>query len=45
MYWRIEQQGEHTWLVYKGSERHWAQTAKDAVELKQALERAEGGAQ
>ncbi len=38
MYWRIEQQGEGCWRVYKGDESHWASTAKDAVELKRALE-------
>lgn len=40
MNWRIEQQDEHTWKVYHGTEVHWACTARDAVALMVALEEA-----
>ena len=35
--WRIEQQGTHEWAVRRNNEVHFAQTAKDAVELLHAL--------
>lgn len=41
MRWRITQEGPHQWTVYRGDEKHWAQTAADAVALMVALE-AEG---
>jgi len=38
--WRIEQEGDHLFAIRKGSEKHWATTAKDAVALLIALEEA-----
>lgn len=40
MNYRIEQSGEHEWVVHKGDERHFARTPEDAVRLKVALEKA-----
>lgn len=40
MPFRIEQQDELVWKVYRGDEVHWARTAQDAVALKLALEAA-----
>lgn len=40
MKWRIAQEGESSWRVYKGDDSHWATTAKDAVALMLALEEA-----
>lgn len=40
MQWRIEQQGEREWKVYKGTQVHWANNAKDAIALVLALEEA-----
>ena len=38
--WKITQMAEHEWEVRCGSEVHFAQTAKDAVALKLALDEA-----
>ena len=44
MEWRIAQEAEHQWTVYRGSEKHWTQTAQAAVELKYWLELGRGKA-
>ena len=41
MDWRICQEAPTQWAVYRGDNRHWAQTAEDAVALMQALKKAE----
>jgi hypothetical protein len=44
MRWCIAQEDDHHWSVYKGGamngEKHWANTAEDAVKLMLALEEA-----
>ena len=29
--WRIAQEAEYQWTVYRGNEKHWTQTAQAAV--------------
>jgi hypothetical protein len=37
MRWHITQECEGMWAVYNGAEKHWAQSAVEAVALRDAL--------